>query len=80
MNSKKATQEAYEYKNLYGPNVSQFEGDMTKGEEEVHEMQSPIAASSGKRKKSTMDKYFVPRNTQGAQPSIRSVLARKEAI
>ncbi|RVW77919.1 hypothetical protein CK203_048307 [Vitis vinifera] len=32
-----------------------------------------------KRKKSTTDKYFVPRNTQGAQPSMRSVLARKEA-
>ena len=27
VNSKKATQEAYEYRNLYGPNVSQFEGD-----------------------------------------------------
>ena len=44
-------------------------------------MQSPMTASSGKRKKkSTMDKYFVPRNTQWAQPSMRSVLARKEAI
>ncbi|RVW24543.1 hypothetical protein CK203_090909 [Vitis vinifera] len=27
VNSKKATQEAYEYRNLYGPNVSQFEGE-----------------------------------------------------
>ncbi|RVW84812.1 hypothetical protein CK203_048625 [Vitis vinifera] len=33
-----------------------------------------------KEKKSTVDKYFAPRNTQGAQPSMRSVLARKEAI
>ena len=32
MNSKKATQEAYEYRNPYGPNVSQFEGDMVEGE------------------------------------------------
>ena len=39
-----------------------------------------MAASSGKRKKSTVAKYFVPRNTQRAQPSMRSVLARKEAI
>ncbi|RVW38730.1 hypothetical protein CK203_077536 [Vitis vinifera] len=49
-------------------------------EEEVQEMQSPMTVSSGKRKKSTVDKYFVPRNTQEAQPSMRSVLARKEAI
>ena len=27
-----------------------------------------------------MDKYFAPRNTEGAQPSMRSVLAGKEAI
>ncbi|KAL6331914.1 hypothetical protein AAG906_020263 [Vitis piasezkii] len=80
VNSKKATQEAYEYRNPYGPNVSQFEGDMAEGEEEVQEMQSPMAASSGKRKKkSTMDKYFAPINTQGAQPSMRSVLVGKEA-
>ncbi|RVW76331.1 hypothetical protein CK203_049881 [Vitis vinifera] len=52
---------------------------MAEGEEEVQEMQSPMAVSSGKRKKSTADKYFVPRNTQGAQPSMRSVLAGKEA-
>ena len=51
MNSKKATQEAYEYINLYGPNVSQFVGNMAEGEEEVQEMQSPMVASSGKRKK-----------------------------
>ncbi|RVW28547.1 hypothetical protein CK203_100575 [Vitis vinifera] len=43
-------------------------------------MQSPMATSSGKRKKSTVDKYFAPRNTQGAQPFMRSVLAGKEAI
>ncbi|RVW96874.1 hypothetical protein CK203_026133 [Vitis vinifera] len=43
-------------------------------------MQSPMTARSGKRKKSTVDKYFVPRNTQEAQPSMRSVLTRKEAI
>ncbi|RVW75184.1 hypothetical protein CK203_053888 [Vitis vinifera] len=57
VNSKKAAQEAYECRNPYGPNVSQFEGD---GAE--------------------VDKYFTPRNTQGAQPSMRSVLAGKEAI
>ena len=27
-----------------------------------------------------MDKYFAPRNTQGAQPSMRSVLVGKEAV
>ncbi|KAL6335902.1 hypothetical protein AAG906_003527 [Vitis piasezkii] len=80
VNSKKAAQEAYECRNPYGPNVSQFEGDRAEGEEEVQEMQSPMAANSGKRKKSTVDKYFAPRNTQGAQPSMRSVLAGKEAI
>ncbi|XP_034688130.1 uncharacterized protein LOC117916285 [Vitis riparia] len=79
VNAKKATKEADEYINPYGPNVSQFEGDMAEGEEEVQEMQSPMEASSGKRKKSTIDKYFAPRNTQGAQPSTRSVLAGKEA-
>ena len=50
---------------------------MTEGEEEVQKMQSPMAVNSGKRKKSTTDKYFVPINTQGAQPSMRSVLAGK---
>ena len=33
--SKKAAQEAYECENPYGPNVSQFQGDMLEGEEEV---------------------------------------------
>nr|CAN66693.1 hypothetical protein VITISV_032487 [Vitis vinifera] len=80
VNSKKAAQEAYECRNPYGPIVSQFEGDKVEGEEEVQEMQSPMAANSGKRKKSIVDKYFAPRNTQGAQPSMRSVLAGKEAI
>ncbi|XP_034690594.1 uncharacterized protein LOC117918192 [Vitis riparia] len=80
VNSKKAAQEAYECRNPYGPNVSQFEGDGAEGEEEVQQMQSPMAANSGKRKKSTVDKYFAPRNTQGAQPSMRSALAGKEAI
>ena len=51
VNSKKEIQEAYEYRNPYGPNVLQFEGDMAEGEEEVQEMQSPMAASSGKKKK-----------------------------
>ncbi|RVW40387.1 hypothetical protein CK203_092424 [Vitis vinifera] len=78
VNSKKATQEAYEYRNPYDLNVSQFVGDMAEGEEEVQEMQSPMAASNGKRKKSTMDKYFAPRNTQRAQHSMRIVLAGKE--
>ena len=66
VNSKKATQEAYEYRNPYGPNVSQFEGDVAESEEEVQEMQSLMAVSSGKRKKSTVNKDFVPINTQGA--------------
>ena len=57
--------------------MSQFEGDMVEGEEKVQEMQSPMVASSGKRKKSTVDKYFAPRNTQGAQPSMKSVLVGK---
>ena len=35
--------------------MSQFEGDMAEGEEEVQEMQSPMVANSGKRKKSTVD-------------------------
>ena len=35
MNSKKVAQEAYEYRNPYGPNMSQFEEDTAKSEEEV---------------------------------------------
>ena len=35
VNWKKATQEAHEYRNPYGPNVSQFEGDMLECGEEV---------------------------------------------
>ena len=76
VNSKKATQEAYEYRNPYGPNVSQFERDTTKDEEDVQEMQSPMVAGNGKEK-NQVDKYFVPRNTQGGQPSMRSVLDGK---
>ena len=78
MNSKKATQEAYEYRNPYGPNVSQFVGDIVEGEEEVQEMQSPMSASSGKRKNPTTNKYFAPKSTRGAQPSMMSVLAGKK--
>ena len=33
-----------------------------------------------KEKKSTVDKYFAPRNTRGAQPSMRSVLVGKEVV
>ena len=33
-----------------------------------------------KKKKTTMDKYFAPRTTQGAQPSIKSAFARKESV
>ena len=76
VNSKKATQEAYEYRNPYGPNVSQFERATTKDEEEVQEMQSPMVAGNGKEK-NQVDKYFVPRNTQGGQPSMRSILDGK---
>ena len=43
--------------------MSQFEGDMVEGEEEVQEMQSPMATNSGKRKKSKVDKYFAPITT-----------------
>ena len=50
VNSKKAAQEAYKYKNPYDLNVSQFERDMEEGEEEVQEMQNPMATSSGKKK------------------------------
>ena len=49
---------------------------MAEGEEEVQEMQSLMAAFSGKRKKLIVDKYF----TQGAQPSMRSVLVGKEVV
>ena len=31
--------------------MSEFEGDMAEGEEEVQEMQSPMVDNSGKRKK-----------------------------
>ena len=51
VNSNKATQEAYKYRNPYGHNVSQFEWDMTESEEEVQEMQNLMAASSGKKNK-----------------------------
>ena len=58
MNSKKATQEAYEYRNPYDPNMLQFKRDMVEGEKEVQEMQNPMVATSGKRKKkSTVNKY-----------------------
>ena len=62
--SKKATQETYEYEHPYGLNMSQFERDMPECGEKVQEMQNPMAASSGKRKKkSTIDKYFAPRTS-----------------
>ena len=61
--------------------MSQFERDEQQGEEEVQQVQNPIRLEiRGKRKKSIMDKYFSPKITQGAQPSIKSALAGKEAI
>ena len=81
MKSKKITQETYEYENLYAHNVSHFEGNVLKYEENVQEMQNLTTTSSGKRKKKiTMDKYFAPRTTQGAQPYIKSVLVGKEDV
>ena len=63
MNSKKVAQGAYEYRNPYGPNVSQFEGDMLEGEEKVQEMEIlwQLEVEKGK-KKSKVDKYCAPRN------------------
>ena len=52
---------------------------MEKYEEDVQEMQNPMAVSNGK-KKSTMNKYFALRNTQGVQPFMRSVLVGKEIV
>ena len=52
---------------------------MEKYEEDVQEMQNPMAVSNGK-KKSTMNKYFALRNTQGVQPFMRSVLVGKEVV
>ena len=41
-------------------------------------MQNPMVASSGKRKNPTTNKYFAPKSTRGAQPSMMSVLAGKK--
>ena len=57
LNSKKVAQEAYEYRNPYGPSMSQFEGDMEKDEEEIQEMQNPMVAKK-KKKKIVVYKYF----------------------
>ena len=81
--SKKLAQATYEFENPYGPNILQFEGnpDEQQGEEEVQQMPNPTRPQmSGKRKKTTMDKYFAPRTTLGAQPSIKSAFAGKEAV
>ena len=79
--SKKSAQETYEFENPYGPNVSQFEGDKQQVEEEVQQIQNPTGPQmSGKRKTKTMDKYFVPRTTKEAQPSIKSAFSRKEVF
>ena len=51
MKSKKITQETYEYENLYAHNVSHFEGNVLKYEENVQAMQNLTTTSSGKRKK-----------------------------
>ena len=63
--SKQGAQEAYESENPYGPNVSQLEGDIPGCEDEVQQIKNPTiaATSSGKRKKSTVDKYFSPRTS-----------------
>ena len=66
--SKQRAQEAYEGENPHDPNVSQFEGDILRCEDEVQQIKNSIisATSSGKRKKSTLDKYFAPRTSEGA--------------
>ena len=80
--SKQRVQEVYESENRYGPNVSQFEGDIPRCVYEVQQIKNPTiaATSSGKKKKSTIDKHFAQRISQGTQPSIKSALAGKEAI
>ena len=52
MNSKKVAQGAYEYRNPYDHNVSQFEGDMLEGEEKVQEMEIlwQVEVEKGKKK------------------------------
>ena len=51
--SNQRAQEAYEGENPYGPNVSQFEGDIPRCEDEVQQIKNSIISirSSGKRKK-----------------------------
>ena len=53
---KQTAQKAYECKHSYGPNVSQFEGDIPGCEKEVQQMRNltKIAISSGKRKKNNI--------------------------
>ncbi|XP_031266131.1 uncharacterized protein LOC116124550 [Pistacia vera] len=71
--------------NPYGASVQQFEGDMLDEDQECKEV-SPCPApaltstASSKIKKSIgIGDYFAPKTKVGCQPSIRSVLAEKEA-
>lgn len=77
MKFKKVARLAYKYEHPYGPNISQFKGDMLEYEEKAQVMQNPTMESSRKRKKPTTDRYFALRSTSGAQPSIKSVLVGK---
>ncbi|XP_031248834.1 uncharacterized protein LOC116106610 [Pistacia vera] len=71
--------------NPYGASVQQFEGDMLDKDQECEEVSpcpapAPTSIASSKRKKSIgIGDYFAPRTKAGCQPSIRSVLAGKEA-
>ncbi|XP_031266667.1 uncharacterized protein LOC116125076 [Pistacia vera] len=71
--------------NPYGASVQQEEGDMLDEDQECEEVSpcptpTPTSISSSKRKKSIgIGDYFAMRTKARSQPSIRSVLARKEA-
>ncbi|XP_031272896.1 uncharacterized protein LOC116131388 [Pistacia vera] len=65
----------------YGASVQQFEGDMLDEDQECEKVSPcPTPTSSSKRKRSIgIGDYFASRNKPRSQPSIKSVLARKEA-
>ena len=63
--------------NPYAHSTTPFEGDTP----ETEEIQGQKFSAKGKRKASgSIEKIIAPRTTPGAQPSIRSALAGKDAI
>lgn len=83
---RKRASEVWDDENPYDPNVMELDGEdeqaipRPQSTEPVVNNTSPCSQNAKKRATGGVPNFFVPRTTPGAQPTIKSVLAGKEAV